>query len=236
MELRAEEVAAADDCGNRPAVIGAGDGRLPVVAGEAVGEIDVIAGGETDARVLDREPAPAHVRHRPPRRGFEPADAARDEAEAGTILLLAGLEQDLHPEADAEHRLGEAADHRLEAAGAELRHRVAPGADAGEDDLVGARDGARVRRDERRKAEPSERDGARADIAAADVDDHRHKTPLVLGTASPSRRRAWRRARPKALKQASVLWWSLSPVTRTWMAAPRLSARLRNTWGVISVG
>ena len=33
----------------------------------------------------------------------------------------------------------------------------------------------------------------------------RHSTPFVVGKASPSRASAWRKARPKALKQASVL-------------------------------
>ena len=35
--------------------------------------------------------------------------------------------------------------------------------------------------------------------AVGDDSDEAHNTPLVLGTASPSMRMAWRRARPKAL-------------------------------------
>ena len=39
-----------------------------------------------------------------------------------------------------------------------------------------------------------------------------HSTPLVLGSSRAFARIAWRSARATALKQASTLWWSLSPL------------------------
>jgi hypothetical protein len=48
----------------------------------------------------------------------------------------------------------------------------------------------------------------RAQVGAAGINqtDLAHKAPLVDGNSVPSLRMAWRKARAKALKQASTLW------------------------------
>src|SRR5205823_1225259 len=164
-------------------------------------------------------------------------DLAGNDPEAFRVGFLAALEQQLHAKADAERGLGQ----RLEAiAKPELLdalHRMARRADAGQKDAIGTANLGRIGGHDGSHAEPLERQLDRADIAVGQIDDGElHSTPLVLGSTSPSQRMASRSARPNALKQASVLWWSFSPSTFTWIAAPMLSASERKTWAVICVG
>src|ERR1039458_3050608 len=60
-------------------------------------------------------------------------------------------------------------------------------------------------------------------IARAVIHNGDHRSPLVLGSMRPilrSREHATRRARAKALKSASILWWLDRPYnTRAWMLA-----------------
>ena len=55
--------------------------------------------------------------------------------------------------------------------------------------------------------------GNRPQVARIVIDYRYHRTPLLLGMSypKPCRPTAMRRARAKALKMASALWWSLSP-------------------------
>jgi len=74
-----------------------------------------------------------------PRNGRpEAADLTGDDAEAlHAGGLLAGVEQHLHPDADAEERLAgldRLVDHRLEPRHPQLLHAPAEGPDAGQDD------------------------------------------------------------------------------------------------------
>src|SRR3954468_11576680 len=111
------------------------------------------------------------------------------------------------------------------------------GTDPRENDAIGSRNLFCIRSHNRGRAEPLEGKLDRSDVAVGEIDDGElHSTPLVLGSMSPSHRMASRNARPNALKHASVLWWSFSPSTFTWIAAPMLSASERNTCAVICVG
>ena len=98
-------------------------------------------------------------------------------------------------------------------------HRLREGADAGQDHAVGGAHRVGVGGDRRRDADVLERLLDRAQVAHPVVEDrdprvaHSLSVPLVEGTplSSGSIETATRRARAKALKQASIMWWALVP-------------------------
>ena len=75
--------------------------------------------------------------------------AGQDPEAAGALVLAAGVEQQLHPEADAEQRhagFGALDQHLAEAGALEVAHRLREGADAGQDHGARGADGVRDRR------------------------------------------------------------------------------------------
>ena len=62
------------------------------------------------------------------------------------MAFIGGIEQQLHAETDAEHRLPQAGDHLGQAVGAQSMHGIAGGADAGQDDVRGGAGSGRVGR------------------------------------------------------------------------------------------
>ena len=216
MELHAEPIAVAHHGRDFAAVEGAGDRRRAAITGKTVGEIDIVASLQADGWVRDRELAPAHVRDGHSRRRIERPHLTLEDSKALGCRLLAPLEQQLHAKTDAERRLGERAQAILQSGLLEALHCMSGGAYAGKHYPLSGADPCRIGSDERLCSKPLERQPDRSDIAISKVDDRKvHRTPLVLGSASPSRRIASLSARPSALKQASVLWWSLSPSTLT---------------------
>ena len=190
---------------HRLAIFGMGEGRLTVRADVAVHKIGPGVRPhalEERVRAIDFQSGPAHVRHRHFGPGLQAADDARDEAEhrhAGS--LLAGVEQKLLTEADAEKGAAEGADRLDQTEVRQPLHGEAGGADPGQDQAFRSGDRIRIGRQVDGRAESFERepDGGDIPCAVRDNGDLAHKTPLVLGTVSPSMRMACRRARPKAL-------------------------------------
>jgi hypothetical protein len=93
MELGADEVPLADDCGDGPAMLGGGEAVRAVIGREAVREINIVPAAQTGAVLAHLQPAPAHVGHRQARPRFEPPNLAGDKPKAGRLVLLARLEQ-----------------------------------------------------------------------------------------------------------------------------------------------
>ena len=104
VELGPEQSPLAHRSGDRPPIIDHCDTLRNFVAGVAVRKIGIFAAAQPRHIVANFEPAPAHVRHRPARLRDQPPHLALDEAEAVRVILLAALEEQLHAEADAEHR------------------------------------------------------------------------------------------------------------------------------------
>ncbi len=183
-----------------------------------------------------------------------PAHGARDDAETrGARALLAGVEEHLHADADAEERppAGDGVEgHALQPGGPQRLHATPEGADAGQYDARrrrATRPGSAVSRAS--APDPHERLLGRAEVADAVVEDSartvsRHSTPLVDGTPPPSTRTASRRQRARPLNDASTMWCTLRPrtsVTCRVMAggggeadAMACSARLGSNGGVPS--
>ena len=132
---------------------GSGDGAVVLAEGEVA---DAVGVHEVEALVLDAveehaarrdvDLVPAHVRQDG---GLQLLDHAGPLAAAlGVVAVLdAAVEEDLHPDADAEHRTatGEAAaDDPGAVDGLEALHARGEGADAGDDEAVGVQGGLRV--------------------------------------------------------------------------------------------
>src|SRR4051794_6312991 len=155
---------------------------------------------------------PADARHA---LGLDPHRAAGDEPETGdAAVLLALLERELQPEADAERRLRARTEHVDEPAVAQALHRRARRADAGQHREVG---GLHVV--DQLGTEPCEGKLHRADVAGAVTADRNrlaHNTPFVEGSsaASPTRL-ASRSARPTALNAAPATWCESRPSALT---------------------
>ncbi len=124
---------------------------------------------------------PAHMRdlqrgivgHQPHDVGIEPAEPAMQHAVVG--MLLGGLRQQLHAEADGEERLAlfpdVAVEHFVDAAGADIGHGVAEGADAGQDHVRCVRDRVGIMGDDGIEAAIFDGIADRAHIVDAVVDD-----------------------------------------------------------------
>src|SRR5690606_28492200 len=164
--------------------------------------------------------------------------AARQQAEAWRVVLFGVLEQQLHAHADAQQGLLQAAQHVDQAECVQASHDRRRSRDPGQDHAVGGLDGVDVGTEYWIDAQPLQRAAHRADVGAARIDqDQAHQsTPLVLGSSAPSRRTAMRRARAKALKQASTLWWSLSPSTFRLRLSAAASHTERKKCSTSSVG
>jgi len=73
--------------------------RIHWSANEAVRVVGGLQAGTGQEGVLALDPVPSHVRDAG---GFQPHHPARDDAEPGSGALLAGLEEELHSQTDAE--------------------------------------------------------------------------------------------------------------------------------------
>ncbi len=109
-------------------------------------------------------------------------------------------------------------DQLVEAALADPLHRPREGTDARQDDAVGGAHLGGVVADRRRRADVLQRLLDRAQVAHPVIEDrdpgrHSLSVPFVEGTplSSGSIETATRRARAKALKLASIMWWALVP-------------------------
>ena len=150
---------------------------------------------------------PTHVRYRPPRHRLQAPDGVGEYAETIRIAFFRALEQQLHPEADAQHRLSQRRQQLGDVVVAQAGHGVRGRSDAGQDDTRRGFDFSGVGRYVGFRTESLERELQRGEIGAAAVDDHgvHYSTPLVVGSSLLSRRNAWRSARPTPLKQASIM-------------------------------
>ena len=83
---------------------------------------------------------PPHVGHFLPICRAEPQHLLRDDAQTGRVVLFGMLAEQLHAQADAQHRLGEAADEAVQAPLAQVGHGSVGLSHAGEYNLVGRAD------------------------------------------------------------------------------------------------
>ncbi len=108
----------------------------------------------------------------------EADDAAGQQAQPGMLaVLLARVEQQLHPDADAQQRHARAGaldDERVQPTLAECRRTRAERADAGQHEALGLADRARVGRAQQRRARRREGRLERAQVADAVVEENRH--------------------------------------------------------------
>ena len=111
--------------------------------------------------------------------------AARDDAEATRVVLLAAIQQHLDPDADAEERLAGADDvvaqHLVESERAQVFHRRARRADAGQDHAVGGAHALGAVGDLAGMAEMLQRACDAGQIARLVIDDCDHR---VTGSCS----------------------------------------------------
>src|SRR6185437_2897863 len=220
VKLRPPEVAAPHHRRDRFAVVHVSQRHLRRRHRITVHEIEVLARLDPrEQRILPRgaQLIPSHVRHRPAGRRLQQPRGARNNTEALRHPLRRALEQQLHPEADAEHRLAQGRQQLREPGALQPLHRICRRSHAGQQDAGGGCYHACIGAHDGLGAQPLERELQRGEIGAAAVDDHGfgHNTPFVLGSSRLSRRSAWRSARPTPLKQASTIWWLFSPVTLT---------------------
>ena len=247
VELDAEQAAARDGGHERAAVLGRGERSAS--ASPPARRARRTSGRSRSPRRrrcrrtpgASRRPVdlvPADVRQR---RGVLEADRAPGQhAERLGAVLVAALEQELEPEADAEERAvgGDPGADRVDEAG-----RPAAGPSRAPPPRRRARRGGRRRRSSSGVGRATDACAGgeqrlldRDEVAGAVVDDRDVGRPrgAPLTPASPSstrRRSAAGRARtrraaraPSALNAASARWWSLRPVPLTWTVAPAVRA------------
>src|SRR4029079_10103072 len=161
-----------------------------------------------------------------------------DHVETRRVVLVRAREQELHAEADAEHGPRERRHDLGEARGGEPRHSRGRRADPGPDHRPRSAHPLGIFGHGRIHAEPLEREAERREIrpARANYDDvASHSGPFVDGSSPPRRAIAWRSARATPLKHTSTMWCAFSPRTRTWIAAPSVSASERKKCGTGAV-
>ena len=161
----------------------------------------------------DVQGVPADLRHLQSlvrKVGFQRADLAFHKAETRVLaVLVAFFKQKLHPKADAQQRLllGLLLNDRHKAGGGELRHGVAEGPHAGQDQPVRCPDHGRVRRDDGFLPQMGKARLQAEQVAHTIIDDRDHtSSPFVEGISSrwaASIFTAAASACPAPLKQAS---------------------------------
>src|SRR5215207_4178017 len=220
---------------------------LPLLRGIGVHEIE--AGGGVDAveqRGAGRriDDVPAHVRDH---RGVQPDDGARPLPAAGGLLaeLDTAGEQDLHPDAHAEHRSAgrdSVGDELVPADLSQTGHARLERADAGHHKPVGVARRVSVGGHLDVSADALQRPLRRSQVSGAVVEDDDfgcHSVPLVDGTplTRGSYSTAWRSARATALYCASVMWCGSRPykvrtcsAMRAFIANDSKTCRLITVW------
>ena len=141
--------------------------------------------------------------------GADPSRGPGQEPQTGDPrrAFVGSLREQLHAEADPEHREVGIAKERHEAPCLELTHRVLCGAHAWQDHGLHALDLRRRRGTSPRYGQAFERELHAAQVAGPVVDQGDHRIPLVDGTWSSQRgssSMAARRALPSPLKIASI--------------------------------
>ena len=200
------------------------DVGVHVVEGRALAEV-----GDERRRAPPGHDVPADVRQLQPAR-VEPHDLAGQQPEAGRPAVLGGaLEEQLHPEAQPDHRHARrrALAHELVQAGrAQSPHRLRERADAGHDEAVGRGEdvvvGGEARARRRRARWPSRPSGG-CPCRSRRSRSRRSGSPSWTGRRSPSDRcvTATRRARANALNAASMRWWAFVPVSSVMCSVSR---------------
>src|SRR5215208_807695 len=190
---------------------------------------------------LERHPVPPDVRELG---RLERRHLAGQQAEPQSALVLrGGLEQQLHAEADAEHRRATArafADHLVETLRPQPSHRLGKRPHAGDHDRVGRADLVVVGSAPDVGADVLERllDGAAVAHPVVDERDGAHvSVPLVDGIpdSEGSTATATRSARANALKQASIMWWALVPAwSSRWSVSRAALATARKNSSAVS--
>src|SRR5438270_3428195 len=107
MELRTEPIATLDDRRHVAAIARSRDDRRPIVAREAVRKIEIFAAADPETSRSHIDAAPAHVRNGTPGGCFQCSHSARNNAEAGGVLFVAAIEQQLHAKANSQRRLSQ---------------------------------------------------------------------------------------------------------------------------------
>src|SRR4051812_49372851 len=236
VELDAEERALSDDGGDGNARVvrnrvGQLRGRLAAVGIREVRPERLLASFRERGLRAPHELLPADVRNLHAVRN--PRDATGEKAQPrAQPILLSFFEQDLHPEADAEHRrlAGErSAKSVAQAEGACSLHPEPEGGDAWHDDPLRACDLAGGRCEPRLAAGADDGLQDRSQVPQTQVGDGdaAHSIPLVLGmpVTRGSIDTAWRSALANDLKTASAPWWKSRPVKRSmWRFARAPSA------------
>src|SRR3954451_9269954 len=191
--------------------------------GEGVDEVERRLLAETLGELRGVLPAhrrPADVRDLVAIRLERSDDAAEQRQPAGALVLHRGVEEQLHAEADPEHRdagLDPPGDQLVQADFVDAAHRLREGADARQDHAVRGLDARGIRRDLGLRPDLLQRLLDRAQVAHPVVEDgdarHSVSVPLVEGTplSSGSIETATRSARENALNAASIMWCALDP-------------------------
>jgi len=128
------------------------------------------------AHVWDLEPLPPF----PEIRG-EPFDDSRDDAEAGSVVLLTALEDHLGSEADSKDRfavLHPFFQMAVQTALPEVRHCRAGGADAGEDDMACVIQQSAISCDHAGFVQRFQRPGDAGEVSRPVIHDADHAFPL----------------------------------------------------------
>src|SRR5437588_10512452 len=246
MKLRGPDLAAPDDGGDLPAVVHGGRDQRGVRGDRMirVDEVRVRAGlnpREERGGPWPRERGPAHVRDlHPP--GEADHAAGQDAEPPVDAVLLALLEQQLHPKTDPEERppggdIGP--DAVREPRGAEARHRRPKRAVAGDDERVRLVEDPRRIGDANVEPLPLQPLLDAAEVAGA-VIDHRDPARVPLVEGLPCTRGASRVARSSAsavaLKAASMMWCAFRPwMSRRCSVIPAFIAKARKNSSVRSV-
>src|SRR4051794_8281710 len=255
VELHAVDRVARHDRDERPAVVAApehvgglgrpGHERVHVVEGAAVRQP---LGERRGAR--HRHDVPPDVRDLQRRRlGMQVDDLAGQQPQARVAAKIdRALEQELHPQAQPDHRRPGAHalhDELVEAERAQALHRRRERADPGHDQPVGGHERVVVAGQHDAGADPFERLLDAAAVAHAVVDDpdrrraraHAVSVPFVDGTPASvgSIATAARSARANALKAASIMWWAFVPAsTVRWRVSRALLDTARKNSSVSS--
>ncbi len=155
--------------------------------------------GEEGVLVAAGDAVPAHVRHDQVVR--EAAHLAAQDVEAVVArALVAGGEEDLLPDADAEEGtllLDRRGDHRRQPARLQVGHRVGGRADAGEDHAVGRQDRRRVVADDVLDPEVAQRVDHAPQVARPVVDDRDHRSLAVSCSSLVARRSSFGSSRAR---------------------------------------
>lgn len=172
MKLHAKEVIFLHRGGERLAVIALGDGIRVDRHGVAVHEVEIRAffnAAEQTIACFGIHPVPAHVRQRQTVVGHLRHLFFDNAQQIDAVVLLAALAEQLHAQANPQHRLGTGFDQVDQLAVAQLIHRRLGGADAGKKQFIGTQYHFRIAADHRLIAVAANRRFHRIKVGAAGI-------------------------------------------------------------------